>query len=56
MPASRQFSGFGLGFGLGGVAGDEETSAVVVFVVEGVGGLAKSQRDEALGKCLSRDG
>lgn len=37
VPAPRQFSGFGLRFGLGGVAGDEETSAVVVFAAEGVG-------------------
>lgn len=37
MTASREFSGFGLGFGLGGVAGDEATNAVVVFAVEGVG-------------------
>ena len=33
VPSPREFSGFGLGFGLGGVAGDEETSAVVVFAV-----------------------
>lgn len=37
MPASRQFSSFGLGFGLGGEAGDEEMGALVVFAVEGVG-------------------